>query len=615
MRPAVLLIDPSEERRRALSQGLAALGYEVVPALSAAEGLRFAQGLGPSVVVGAASVEGVGDGSLLERFSVQDPARMRRTLVVLAEAAPGEPGEGPGGDGGPDLPDDVLALPVGGLDAEEIVRRIRLVLIGREIGVDPDLELRYLVGDTALQPIVDLSRELQRCRVTGKVSLAFGWLLFDEGVLTGAKAGKAEGAKAFGRLARRGAGPFRIFLEAPIESPNIDQSWDSLLMLALEEKNLELPDLRTKVRHVAGRLTPGELSPQERVLLPAIDRCDTLGDVFDALPVPDSLVLQAVSKMVARGTLRLERPKHQVKVITDSTADLPPDLARGHDILVVPLSILFGEESYRDGLDITAREFYQKLQQDPRHPSTKPPSEEDFYGHFHRLIVEQDLLAVHISGKMSLTAEHAQRAAMRGIRSFDHLPRERHNCALEVVDSRSVSMGLGLLAIFAARMAARGEKVFAIAQRLRQMAPRLHILLTVDTLDYLQRGGRIGKAQAWVGKLLAIKPILAVVGGEVVPVDKVRGGRRVHPRIVELVRERIDPQLPIVACVAHAQAPVWCDRLRRLLEKSFDIRESLQTDIGPVVGTHAGPGCVGTVFFQPTEDEWPLIAPLGEASR
>lgn len=611
MRPAVLLIDPHEERRRALAQGLAALGYEVVPALSATEGLRFAQGLGPSVVVGAAGVEGVGDGSLLERFSVQDPARMRRTLVVLEAGAPGETGEVATAD----LPDDVLPLPVGGLDDEEILRRIRLVLVGREIGVDPDDELRYLVGDASLLPIVDLTRELQRCRITAKVSLAFGWLLFDQGVLTGAKAGKAEGAKAFGRLARRGTGPFRIFLEMPIESPNIDQSWDSLLMLALEEKNLELPDLRTKVRHAgSGQLAPSELSPQERVLLLTIDRCDTLGDVFDALPVPDSLVAQAVSKMVARGSLRLEQPKHQVKVITDSTADLPPDLARGHDVLVVPLSIVFGQESFRDGIDITAREFYQKLQQGPHHPSTRPPSEEDFYDHFHRLIVEQDLLAVHISAKLSLTSEHAQKAAMRGIRTFDHLPKGRHNCALEVVDSRSVSMGVGLLAIFAARMAARGEKVFAIAHRLRQMAPRLHILFAVDTLDYLQRGGRIGKAQAWVGKLLAIKPILGVVGGEVVPVDKVRGGRRVHPRIVELVRERIDPRQPIVACAAHAQAPVWCDRLRRLLEKSFDIRESLQADIGPVVGTHAGPGCVGVVFFQPAEDEWPLIAPLGETA-
>ncbi len=102
-----------------------------------------------------------------------------------------------------------------------------------------------------------------------------------------------------------------------------------------------------------------------------IDRCETLGDVFDALPVPDSLVLQAITKMVMRGAVRLERPKHQVKVITDSTADLPPDLARGNDILVVPLSIVFGKESFRDGLDITAREFYQKLAKGPE-PSLDP---------------------------------------------------------------------------------------------------------------------------------------------------------------------------------------------------------------------------------------------------
>ncbi|MCG8458339.1 MAG: DegV family protein, partial [Holophagales bacterium] len=276
-------------------------------------------------------------------------------------------------------------------------------------------------------------------------------------------------------------------------------------------------------------------------------------------------------------------------------------------------TVFFGQDAFRDGVDIRARDFYRMLEEGEEHPRTEPPAEQVFYEHYHDLIVDQDILSVHISAKLSETAKHAREAARRGMGSFDHPPPARRSCALEVVDSGNVSMGLGMQALFAARMAHRGEKVFAIAHRLKAWAGRFELLFAVDSLDYLVRGGRIGKARAVVGKLLGIKPILGVVDGEVVAVDRARGGRRVHPRIVQLLSERLDGKLPLVICVAHSQAPVWADRLRKLLEKSFRLREIFLADIGPVVGTHSGPGCVGVVAFQPTEDEWPLIAPVEES--
>jgi DegV family protein with EDD domain len=181
---------------------------------------------------------------------------------------------------------------------------------------------------------------------------------------------------------------------------------------------------------------------------------------------------------------------------------------------------------------------------------------------------------------------------------------------VEVVDGHNVSAGTGWLAIAAARMAERGLGASEIATHLRAMAPRIHTLFVVDTLDYLVRGGRIGMARGLVGKLLGIKPILGVVAGEIAAVDKVRGGRLAHGKIVELLAQRLDRTKPVVAIVAHAKAPVWADRLRELLGKTFVVRESLITEMGPVVGTHAGPGCVGTAVFQPTDEEWPLIEPL-----
>ena len=129
------------------------------------------------------------------------------------------------------------------------------------------------------------------------------------------------------------------------------------------------------------------------------------------------------------------------------------------------------------------------------------------------------------------------------------------------------------------------------------MRERVQVLFVVDTLEYLARGGRIGKARALVGNILGIKPILGVVDGEIVPVDRVRGGRAAHPRLIELFRERVDPQRPVIVTIAHAKAPVWGDRLRGLIEKSFEVREILSGEMGPVVVANAAPPWAAFNFF------------------
>jgi DegV family protein with EDD domain len=167
-----------------------------------------------------------------------------------------------------------------------------------------------------------------------------------------------------------------------------------------------------------------------------------------------------------------------------------------------------------------------------------------------------------------------------------------------------------MLALFAARMARRGVQPEAIVEHLEAMRERIHVLFVVDTLEYLARSGRIGKARALVGNILGIKPILGVVDGEIVAVDRVRGGRAAHPKLVDLFRERVDPKRPVVVTVAHAKAPVWADRLRGLIEKNLKVEEVLIAEMGPVVVANAGPGTVGAAVFQPTEEERDLIARL-----
>ena len=597
MRPAVLIVDPDGARRQALSQGLAEQGYEAVPAMGAEEGLKFLQGLGPSVTVAPAELMGFGDPAILDRLALRD-GTMRRTLILLGDAADED-----------EVPEDVLFLSVQGLSYEEIIRRIRLVLVGREVGVDADAALSSLVGELSLTPLLELVRALHRCLVTGRLELASGTIFFAGGDAIAARAGMALGAKAFCRLSRLVTGPFHVFLGQTEATREIDATVPDLVLQAIEELQIEQPDPRSVVRMLT---PPGEESPSplQQTLLEVVEGCGSISDLLDSLPATDGRIVQMLRSLQDRGWVRLEAPRVAVAVVTDSTADLPPDMVRAHDILVVPLSVLFGKDSFRDGVDIHPRDFYQMLESSEDHPATQPPPEAEFFEHYRDLITAQDIVSIHISGKMSETVSHAREAAKRGSRSFDHLPPERHNIALEVVDSQTVSVGVGLQALFAARMAQRGLKVFAIAQRLRAIASRIHILFAVDTFDYLVKGGRIGKARAAVGKLLGIKPILGVVDGEVTAVDRVRGGRQVHPRIVNLLEQRLDPGRPIVAGVAHARAPVWADRMRSLIAERFDVREMILTDIGPVVGTHAGPGCVGCVVFQPEDDEWPLLAEL-----
>ncbi|HEX6200167.1 MAG TPA: DegV family protein, partial [Thermoanaerobaculia bacterium] len=247
------------------------------------------------------------------------------------------------------------------------------------------------------------------------------------------------------------------------------------------------------------------------------------------------------------------------------------------------------------------------------HPVSNPPTPGEFLQVYRDVVPERDVVSVHISSNLSETFKHARKAAEAGARELREARRERQGPeppVLEVVDSRQVSLGLGLLALFAARMTHRGLGASEIAGRLRTMGDRVQVLFVVDTLEYLARGGRIGKARAWVGSLLGIKPILGVSRGEVVPVDRVRGGRAAHPRMLALFQERLEAGRPVVGAIAHAKAPVWADRLQGLLEKELDVREMLLGEMGPVVGTHAGPGTVGAALFQPTDEELELIKPL-----
>jgi DegV family protein with EDD domain len=593
-RPTVLLIDPQAGRLRDLGNRLAEEGYEVVPIADPVRARRFAEGLETAVIVATTDALAAG----------VDPAAMlggsaARTLVVL--------GENPGEEEA--LPEEVAFLPVGGLEAPEIARRLLLVLLGRELGAAPDATLASLVGDLSQMPLIELLRGLDAAGTSGRIDLRGGSLLLQGGQVIAAAAGTARGLKAFCRMGRLHEGPFRF---VPGELParrEIEEDLDALVLAAIEDSLGEFPDPRVRLEVEIGPsffATP--FAPLQQRILGAAQRGATLRQILDGLPDRDGEIVQEVLSLEERGFLVRREPA--VQIVTDSTSDLPPDLAAAHGIDVVPLTVSFGAESFRDRVDLQPGQFYGLLKTKRAHPASSPPAGDELarrYGEW--LARGHDVVSIHLSARLSKTLDNAGAGAALALaaakeRGAGTAP------AIEVIDSGQVSLGLGLLALFAARMAARNETAAEIRRRLILMAPRVHTLFLVDTLEYLARGGRIGRAQALLGGLLGIKPILGMVEGEVAPVDRVRGGRAAHPRMLEILKGRIDAGQPVIAGVSHGNAPAWADRLEKLVREAFPVSELIQAEVGPVVGTHAGPGVVSVSLFQPVGDEAGLIGPL-----
>ena len=281
-----------------------------------------------------------------------------------------------------------------------------------------------------------------------------------------------------------------------------------------------------------------------------------------------------------------------VAIVTDSTADLPPELAASHAITVVPLTLNFDGQSLLDGVDIRPDEFYRRLPGVTTHPTTSQPSPGRFAEAYSALLADHDsVISLHISEKLSGTYASAQQAA-------DMTDPRR----VRVVDSQLVSMSLGLITLTASAMASKGADVEAIESKVLNMRPHVQTYFSVATLEFLRRGGRIGRAGALLGSVLQVKPVLCIRDGQVTPLERVRTFERALNRIVELTRE-VDRGHGVCVIVGHADAEADAERIGRDLEP---ISETLMIQpLGPVVGAHAGPGVVGVGCY-PAE-----LFPLG----
>ena len=272
-------------------------------------------------------------------------------------------------------------------------------------------------------------------------------------------------------------------------------------------------------------------------------------------------------------------------VVIDSTADFPSAPGQFSNWRVVPLYVRFGDESFRDYVELPAADFYARLRESSVMPTTSQPTPGDFTAVYEELARFERIYSLHLSAKFSGTWESARLAAagLEGDR-------------VRVIDTESASLGIALLALAVQRRLDQGTTDAELDELVTAFRRDVGLVFTVDTLEFLARGGRIGRAQAWAGELLAIKPILTIGDGEIVPIKRVRGNRKAFAEFMKMFDEQTVDGPSLRVGIAHADAPEREQALRKMVA---DIRPSAQIEVsgmlGPVVGAHAGPGTVG--FF------------------
>jgi DegV family protein with EDD domain len=275
-----------------------------------------------------------------------------------------------------------------------------------------------------------------------------------------------------------------------------------------------------------------------------------------------------------------------VAVVTDSTAYLPPELIEGYGIHVVPLYVVLAGHSGREGMDITPDDVARALVVRGQTVSTSRPTPGDFVAAYRRALAggADRLVSIHLSGELSSTSDSARLAASQ---IGEHI--------VTVIDSRSAAMGTGFAVLAAARSAAAGADAGEVARTARETAAATRTLFVVDTLEHLRRGGRIGSATAFLGSALAVKPVLHVQDGRVVPLEKVRTTTRALNRLVQRAVDAAG-EGPVSIAVHHLAAGERAERLAAdLRDRLPQLRELHVSELGAAVGAHVGPGAVGVV--------------------
>jgi DegV family protein with EDD domain len=277
----------------------------------------------------------------------------------------------------------------------------------------------------------------------------------------------------------------------------------------------------------------------------------------------------------------------KVALVTDSTAYIPQDLVEEYHISVAPQVLIWGQETFRDGVDITPEEFYTRLKKTTVMPTTSQVNIASFQQIFQQLLEDNhDVLAILLSNKLSKTFD----SALQAREMFPGTP-------IEIVDSISTAMAMGFQVLTVARLAQQGANLAECKAQAEKATAYTGVVFAVDTLEFLHRGGRIGGGTRFLGSALNIKPILEVRDGRVEAVERVRTRKKSLMRLVEMVGERIAGKQPVRLAALHANAADEAHLMLEVAVERYHPVETVFSEVSPVVGTHAGPGTLGLCYM------------------
>ncbi len=277
----------------------------------------------------------------------------------------------------------------------------------------------------------------------------------------------------------------------------------------------------------------------------------------------------------------------KIAIVTDSTSDLPKEIASFDNVNIIPLNVIFDEREYKDGVDIKPEEFYKKLEYSKILPRTSQPSPEDFLKLYKSLLEKYtDIISIHISSGLSGTVNAAVLAS------------KKLSGKVHVIDSKSISIGIGILVVEVEKYIRNGLKVTEILELIKETRKNTEMLFTLNTLEYLKKGGRIGKVSSLLGSVLNIKPIIRVnEEGIYTPFSKTHTQKKAILVIERGLEKLVNGRKPVNLAIGHGLAFDAANKLKNNLENLFNIESTIFSQVGPVVGVHTGPGAIAAAVI------------------
>ncbi len=606
----ILIAHPDRETGQRLAAALFDAGFEALAVRRPEEVLRNAVGSNPRLVlidVGMPQIGGYELRTRLEATGLEIPR------IVVFNVNETDVPEGP-------APEGVFVIPADRSDEARLVDAVRLLAFAEQVGGEFARGLERMHGDLTAVSFGGLLQALQQHVLTARVlfsaSLDSG-LWVREGAVVDAWSGEVRGVKAFNRLAGMPGGGFTLTLEEPPPGGTIEGGVGSLVVEAVNERvDLaealdELPSLDAVPEvELTDAIFSLEFSAVEQRTIAAAQEVQSLRELLDAVDAVDLAVVRAIEKLIGHGILKFSERTGQIHILTDSTADLLPIDARRQGIDVLPVSVQFGKQVFRDGIDLHAEDFHRMLKETRELPRTHPVSSGEFRGVLERVVPSGDVIAVLCSSSLSATYVNAVDAVRSAGNELAEIRREAGGSGTPevfVVDSHQCSGPLGLMAIFARRMADSGLPAAEIAARIEAMKGRFKTVLMVRSIDYLRRAqgldnGRPSRSEPGERWLLALRE------GRLELVDRLVGPEAME-RLVELVTEGIDPSNPVMGAVVQAAAPAEAAALKERLARRLDIRDLAERQLGPAVTSHNGPGTIGAGLIELTAAELEMLGP------